>query len=71
MHQADDRRVACPPLPVVRIQKYPSIRVAVLTGGDKANSRFFRNDLDKAGLRRINRSIGQCPGLRGGQTFEG
>jgi hypothetical protein len=71
MHQADDRQVARPPLPVIRIQKYPSIRAAVLTGGGKANSRFFRNDLDKAGLRRINRSIGQRLGLCGGQTSEG
>jgi hypothetical protein len=71
MQQADDRQVARPPLPVIRIQKYPSIRIAVLFGGGRANGRFFRNDLDKACWRRINRSIGQRPGLYGGQTSEG
>ncbi|KQV42037.1 hypothetical protein ASE23_04765 [Rhizobium sp. Root73] len=37
----------------------------------QSDGRFFRSDLDKTGLPRINRSIEQRPGLHGGQTFEG
>jgi hypothetical protein len=61
MQQADDRQAARPPLPVIRIQKYTSIRAAVLDGGGRANGRFFRNDLDKTGLRRINRKHRTAP----------
>jgi hypothetical protein len=38
--------------------KHPTIRSLSIVEAIEASSRFFSNDLDKTGLRRINKSIG-------------
>jgi len=58
MLQLDDRRVAQPPVPVIRVQNIqPSVPLSA-AGARRASSRFFSDDLDKTDLRRINKSIG-------------